>query len=311
MKGRARPFPLHLALPFGDGESFPAENPPPSFRWRTKLSLSVPFFIPSRPAPMSLDLSRLELLSGPEALERLRKSAFLVCGLGGVGSWAAEALCRCGVGTLGLVDFDCIQPSNLNRQLPALHSTLGTPKCQAMARRLLDINPDLTLLPYPLRLTPENLPALLQERPWTGILDAIDERTAKIALLEECARQGLPVVTSLGAANSTRPEDLEVTTLDKTSGSPLAKLVRKALRKRGLPTGLPCVASRELPILCQATPEAEGQRRPMGSLVTVTATAGFLCADALLRPLLKWEERPRRGTPPPHPRAKEPPPAFF
>ena len=90
-------------------------------------------------------------------MERLRKSAFLVCGLGGVGSWAAEALCRCGVGTLGLVDFDCIQPSNLNRQLPALHSTLGTPKCQAMARRLLDINPDLTLLPYPLRLTPENL----------------------------------------------------------------------------------------------------------------------------------------------------------
>ncbi len=244
---------------------------------------------------MALDTSRLELLAGPEAMERLRKSAFLVCGLGGVGSWAAEALCRCGVGTLGLVDFDRIHASNLNRQLPALHSTLGERKCQAMARRLLDIHPQLTLELHPWKLTPENLPPLLESRPWTGVLDAIDDRNAKIALLEECVRRGIPVVSSLGAANCTHPGEMTLTTLDKTSGSPLARLVRKALRKRGVSTKIPCVSTRELPILCQSTPEKPGERRPMGSLVTVTATAGFLCADALLQPLLPWDTRPRRG----------------
>ncbi|MGN0866213.1 MAG: ThiF family adenylyltransferase [Oligosphaeraceae bacterium] len=244
---------------------------------------------------MALDTSRLELLAGPEAMERLRGSAFLVCGLGGVGSWAAEALCRCGVGTLGIADFDQIHPSNLNRQLPALHSTLGQTKCEAMARRLRDIHPRLTLDVHPRKLTPETLPALLESRPWTGVLDAIDDRETKIALLEECVRRNIPVVSSLGAANCTRPEDMTLTTLEHTSGSPLARLVRKALRRRGVSTQIPCVATRELPILCQSTPETPGERRPMGSLVTVTATAGFLCADALLRPLLKWEERPRRG----------------
>ncbi len=247
---------------------------------------------------MALDTSRLELLAGPEAMERLRQSAFLVCGLGGVGSWAAEALCRCGVGRLGILDFDQIHPSNLNRQLPALHSTLEMTKCQAMAQRLLDINPQLILETYPWKLTPENLPGLLESHPWTGVLDAIDDRDTKIALLEECVRRNIPVVSSLGAANCTRPEEMTLTTLEETSGSPLARLVRKNLRKRGVSTRIPCVSTRELPILCQSTPENPGERRPMGSLVTVTATAGFLCADALMRPLLNWEERPRRGTTP-------------
>lgn len=244
---------------------------------------------------MALDLSRLGLLVGEEALARLSQTRILVCGLGGVGSWAAEALCRCGVGTLGLADFDEVHSSNLNRQLPALHSTLGRPKTAVVAERLRDVNPGGRLVELPGRLTPGNIPALLANRAWSAVLDAVDDRAAKLALLKECRSRGIPVVTSLGAANLTDPAQLEITTLEKTSGSPLARILRKTLRREGVPLDIPCVASRELPLLCQAEAEAPGERRPMGSLVTVTATAGLLCAHALLEPLLEMHKRPRRG----------------
>ncbi len=244
---------------------------------------------------MALDLSRLGLMVGEEALARLSQARILVCGLGGVGSWAAEALCRCGVGTLGLADFDEVHASNLNRQLPALHSTLGCPKTAAVAGRLRDINPTVALAEFPARLTPENIPALLEERPWSAVLDAVDDRAAKLSLLKECRSRKIPVVTSLGAANLTDPTQLEITTLEKTSGSPLARILRKTLRRENVPLDFPCVASRELPLLCQAEAENPGERRPMGSLVTVTAIAGLLCAHALLRPLLELDQRPRRG----------------
>ncbi|MCQ2403724.1 MAG: tRNA threonylcarbamoyladenosine dehydratase [Lentisphaeria bacterium] len=242
-----------------------------------------------------MDLSRLALLAGDDALARMHYADFLVCGLGGVGAWAAEALARSGAGSLTLVDYDLVQPSNLNRQLLALQSTLGRPKVQVLAERLKDINPEIQLTLKQLRLSPENIPALLGERHWTGVLDAIDERQAKLALLEECVQRNLRVVSSLGAANMTRPTGLEVTELSQTSGSPLARIIRKTLRKQGIEKGILCVASKELPILCEGKAETEGERRPMGSIVTVTATAGFLCANALMAPLLQLETRPRKG----------------
>lgn len=244
---------------------------------------------------MGLDLSRLELLAGQEAIERMKNASFLLCGLGGVGGWTAEALARCGAGHITLVDFDRVQPSNANRQIAALQSTLGAPKVNVIADRLRDINPDIDLECRCIRLAPDNIPALLQERKWDGVLDAIDERTAKIPLLAECVNLRLNVVSSLGAANMTQPGKLEITTLDKTSGSPLARIIRKTLRRMGISDGITCVASTELPLLCDSTPEAPGERRPMGAIVTVTATAGFLCADALMAPILRFSERPRRG----------------
>lgn len=242
-----------------------------------------------------MDLSRLELLAGEEALAGMRGASFLLCGLGGVGSWAAEALARCGAGHLALVDFDCIQPSNLNRQLPALATTIGEPKAEILARRLKAINPDIQVTVHKTRLAPDNIPAYLEMKAWTGVLDAIDERAAKLELLSQCVKRGLRVVSCLGAANLTYPEQLEITDIASSSGSPLARIMRKTLRKQGIEGGIVCVTSRELPILCDSTAETPSERRPMGSIVTVTATAGLLCAHALMAPILQLDSRPRRG----------------
>ena len=245
-------------------------------------------------------LSRLELLIGEEATMRLQGSSFLVCGLGGVGSWAAEALARSGVGHLMLADFDMVKASNLNRQLVALHSTIGKLKAEALGERLRDINPALRLELFTERLTPENIPSLLEKHRWDGVLDAIDERPAKLALLQNCVERAIPVVSSMGAANKLSPDHVTVADIAQTSGCPFAKLVRKELRRRGVATGVTCVYSPELPVETstaetEALREAPGAKRPLGSLVTVTATFGLRCAHALLENLAKFSERPHRG----------------
>ena len=246
-------------------------------------------------------LSRLSLLLGEEAVLRLKQSAFLVCGLGGVGSWAVEALARSGVGALTLVDFDIVKESNLNRQLVALHSTIGRPKAEVMAERLHDLRPDLQLEVVTERLTPENIDTVLNRKEhWDGVLDAIDERPAKLALLEACVRRGIPVVSSMGAANKLSADHITVADISKTSGCPFAKLVRKELRRRGVTQGVTCVYSPELPV--EVSPEAGEElreapeaKRPLGSIVTVTAIFGMRCAQVLLEPLMDSASRPHRG----------------
>ena len=247
-------------------------------------------------------LSRLSLLLGEDAVGRLRQSAFLVCGLGGVGSWAAEALARSGVGALTLADFDTVKKSNLNRQLVALNSTVGRLKAEVMAERLRDIRPDLEIELVTERLSPENIAALLDRRGlWNGVLDAIDERPAKLALLEACVRRGIPVVSSMGAANKLSPEHITVADISETAGCPFAKLVRKELRRRGVATGVTCVYSPELPVetidetAVEELREAPGAKRPLGSIVTVTAIFGLRCAQALMEPLVDSAGRTHRG----------------
>ncbi|MBQ6474169.1 MAG: tRNA threonylcarbamoyladenosine dehydratase [Victivallales bacterium] len=246
-------------------------------------------------------LSRLSLLLGEDAVGRLRQSAFLVCGLGGVGSWAAEALARSGVGALMLADFDTVKESNLNRQLVALNSTVGRLKAEVMAERLRDIRPDLEIELVTERLAPENIAALLDRRPhWDGVLDAIDERPAKLALLEACVRRGIPVVSSMGAANKLSPDHITVADISKTAGCPFAKLVRKELRRRGVAHGVTCVYSPELPVettdeAVESLREAPGAKRPLGSIVTVTAIFGLRCAQALMEPLMDSAGRAHRG----------------
>ncbi|MBR6471192.1 MAG: tRNA threonylcarbamoyladenosine dehydratase [Victivallales bacterium] len=248
-------------------------------------------------------LSRLELLLGGGAVARLAQSAFLVCGLGGVGSWAAEALGRSGVGALALADFDTVKESNLNRQLVALRSTVGRLKAEVMAERLLDIQPRLEVEVVTERLTPENVITLLERRPhWDGVLDAIDERSAKLALLEACVKRGIPVVSSMGAANKISPEQITVADLSKTSGCPFAKLIRKEMRRRGITHGITCVYSPELPVespgdaeAAETLREAPGAKRPLGSMVTVTAIFGMRCAQTLLENVTGSRGLPHRG----------------
>lgn len=241
-------------------------------------------------------LGRQQLLTGMAATRRLAGAAVLLCGLGGVGGWAAEALARSGVGHLTLVDFDCVKPSNLNRQPAALHSTLGRSKCAVMAERLRDIAPDCEIETQELRLTPDNIPGLLTERPWSAVADCIDDRTAKLSLLESCVRCGLTAVSSMGAAGKVHPECITTADISRTDGCPVARLMRKTLRQRGIAGGVTCVYSPEMPVLYPRPPAgSEGEKRPLGSIVTVTAAFGLRVADAILRPLLELDQLPHRG----------------
>ncbi len=248
---------------------------------------------------MQEEFSRLELLLGAGALRRLQDAHVLLLGVGGVGSWAAEALARTAIGHLTLVDFDTVKASNINRQLPALHSTLGRPKVEVVAQRLLDINPQLDLTALNLHLTPDNLPDLLLQRPWSHVIDAIDERAAKVAALALCVQHGIPVVSSMGAARKTSSDGIAVVDIAQTSGCHLARLVRKALRRLGVTTGIPVVFSPALSDepQAEATPETPGERRPMGTIAFLPAIFGIKCAEHAVSAILNPKPHPHKGTP--------------
>lgn len=246
-------------------------------------------------------LARLHLLVGPEAAARLQQSHVLLCGVGGVGSWAAEALIRAGVGHLCMVDFDTIRPSNLNRQLHALHSTLGQPKVEAMGARLRDINPAAEIEERRLRLTPRLCPELLHERAWTHVIDAIDERPAKIALLSGCLAADIPVISSMGSANKLLSGLIRVGDISETSGCPVAQYLRKQLRRQGIERGLTVVYSPELPVrlsdadLAARSPEQAGEKRPLGTISYLPALFGLRCAAAAVEQIISAAAYGRRG----------------
>lgn len=247
---------------------------------------------------MSEAFSRLELLLGASALQRLQCARLLVLGVGGVGSWAAEALARTAVGHLTIVDFDTVKTSNINRQLPALHSTVGRPKIEVMAERLLDINSRLDLVALPTHLTPDNLPEVLAQRPWDFVIDAIDERHAKVAALALCVQQGIPVISSMGAACKATSDHIGIVDISETSGCHLARLVRKALRRVGITTGIPVVFSPELPGAPAAVPEPEtpGERRPLGTIAFLPAMFGLKCAEYAVSQILNPPQASTRSS---------------
>lgn len=231
--------------------------------------------------------SRLQLLIGDDGLRRLQSARILLLGVGGVGSWTAETLVRSGIGHLTIVDYDIVKASNLNRQLLALHSTLGRPKTAVMGERLLDINPQLDLEALDLRLTPENIIPLLDSRPWNYVIDAIDERPPKTAALIHCLRQHIPVISSMGAASKRSSEGIAVVDISETSGCHLARLVRKALHREGIESGLPVVFSPALPEhALAAEPDAPGERRPLGTIAYLPAMFGLKCAEHVISALL-------------------------
>lgn len=232
--------------------------------------------------------ARLKLLLGADALQRLQQARVLVLGVGGVGSWAAETLVRSAVGHLTIVDFDMVKASNINRQLLALHSTIGQPKVDAMAQRLLDINPDLKLDTLNRRLTADNVPELLDSQPWSYVIDAIDERPPKVAAIVHCLKNNIPVVSSMGAANKLTTDGIQVLDISKTSGCHLARLVRKALHRQGLSEGLPVVCSTALPVETDSTePEAPGEKRPLGTIAFLPASFGLKCAEVAIQHILQ------------------------
>jgi tRNA A37 threonylcarbamoyladenosine dehydratase len=188
--------------------------------------------------------SRTELLIGQEGLDRLRSSRVMICGIGGVGSYAAEALGRAGVGQITLVDFDDICLTNVNRQIHALSSTVGLPKVAAMAARLRDINPQAEIIPFKGFFSHENAEQLLSSRP-DYVLDAIDHFTAKASLITICREHGIPVISSMGAANKLDPTKIHVADIAETRNCRMARSMRKILRKAGIESGVKVVYSLE------------------------------------------------------------------
>ncbi|MCL1952674.1 MAG: tRNA threonylcarbamoyladenosine dehydratase [Oscillospiraceae bacterium] len=218
--------------------------------------------------------SRTELLLGPAALEALAAARVAVFGLGGVGGHAAEALARSGVGALGLVDGDTVSESNLNRQVVALHSTLGQPKADVMAARVRDINPACDVTPHVVFFDAATAPQFDFAR-YDYVLDCIDTVTSKLLLVELCRAAGTRIISCMGAGNKLDPSQFEITDIYKTSVCPLARKMRRELRARGIPA-LKVVYSKE---------EPASHSRPPGSVSFVPSVAGLMMAGEVVREL--------------------------
>lgn len=229
-------------------------------------------------------LSRTELLLGREGLRRLARARVVVAGIGGVGSFAAEALARSGVGHLTLIDDDVIAPSNVNRQIHATAGTLGQAKTSVMEARIRDINPEAGVKAVRAFLLPENIPEILAE-PCDYIVDAVDTVSAKIALAVEAQRRGIPIISCMGAGNKLDPTRFAVADLYSTSVCPLCRVMRRALRGRGV-DALEVVYSTEEPRAPLFQPQEDGphtKRQIPGSVAFVPSVAGLIAAGVVVR----------------------------
>lgn len=230
---------------------------------------------------------RAEILIGEAGLARLAGKHVFLAGLGGVGSWCAEALARAGVGRLTLVDMDVVAVSNINRQLPALLSTVGRKKAEVMAERIRDIHPDCQLTVLTDFLTPDNIPALLPADA-DYVVDCIDSLNCKVALIVEARARGLPVAASMGAGNKLDVTRVKVSDIADTEIDPLARVVRKRLRKRGVDRGVLVVWSDE-PGRPPRPPEAvtQGRARAVnGTIAYLPPLFGLMLAGAVIQRLL-------------------------
>lgn len=239
--------------------------------------------------------SRTRILIGDDPMLRLQKARVAVFGIGGVGSYCAEALARAGIGTLHLYDDDTVSESNLNRQLVALHSTLGRSKAAVMAQRVLDINPTCQVMAIPLFYLPENADQVDLSQ-YDYVVDAIDTVTAKLDLAARCSALQVNIISVMGSGNKYDPTAFRITDISKTEGCPLARVMRKELRRRGI-HHLKVVYSSELAhtpteeIVPPEAPEQSGRpestarKATPGSLSFVPAAAGLVAASAVIRDL--------------------------
>ena len=235
---------------------------------------------------MEEQFSRSTMLLGEAAAEKLKNSHVAVLGLGGVGSWCAEALCRTGVGELTLADQDTVSVSNLNRQAGALWSTVGMKKCRAMEKRLADLNPNCVIHPLSLRYEPET-----REKFFAGtydyIVDAIDLVSCKLDLIQTALERGIPIISALGTGNKLDSTQLTVADISKTQGCPLARIIRKELRHRNILHHKVVYSPEEACEALGTTDEAPppGRRSIPASVIWVPAAAGLLLAAEVIKDL--------------------------
>ena len=232
------------------------------------------------------------MLLGPESFQRLSESHVAVVGLGAVGGYALEAMARSGIGRLTAIDFDTIQPTNINRQILAMESTIGRPKVAAAADRIRDINPSCQIEPLELFIDDITVEEIFSRSP-DVIIDAIDSMNPKVQLLRACYLSGIPTFSSMGAALRTDPLAIRVGDLSESNHCPLAKRIRKRLRKDNIISGITCVYSTERvdfdyrqeiePAHIETGMDRGRKRNTLGSLPTITAIFGLVLANEVIR----------------------------
>ncbi|MBK1894941.1 tRNA threonylcarbamoyladenosine dehydratase [Chryseobacterium paridis] len=234
-------------------------------------------------------LERTELLIKEEGLEKLNKAKVLVVGLGGVGSFAAEFLARAGVGSMTIVDGDTVDITNVNRQLPALHSTVGKHKVDVVADRLLDINPGLNLIKINEFLNPDRMDEILDSENFDYVLDCIDSVTPKVYLMIAARKRKVKIVSSMGAGGKIDPSKVLVRDISKTQNCFLAKQVRKRLKKEKIDKGIRCVFSNELQNeeSLKLTDGANYKRSFYGTISYIPAIFGLYAAAEVINYLVK------------------------
>ncbi len=223
------------------------------------------------------ELIRTENLIGKENVEKIKNSKVAVFGIGGVGSFSAEALARCGVGEIMLIDSDVVSESNINRQLIALHSTVGKYKVDVMKDRILDINPDCRVIAEKVFYDKDSS---LNLEGYDYIIDAIDTVTSKLILIENAKKQGIPIISSMGTGNKLCPEMFEISDIYKTTVCPLARVMRRELKSRGIDK-LKVLYSKEEP-----KNVSEDKRTP-ASISFVPSVAGLMIAGEVIKDIIK------------------------
>lgn len=230
---------------------------------------------------------RTQMLLGEEGLRKLQESRVAVVGVGGVGGYAAEMLVRAGVGHIALIDSDDVSETNINRQIIALHSTVGHSKCEVMRERMLDINPALDVTVVPQFIEEANVAPLLDPLGVDYVVDAIDTLSPKIALIQYCLAHGVKLVSSMGAGAKMDATTLRIADISKTCQCPLAHALRKRLHRLGIDTGFQAVFSYEKPhresIVAE---ESRNKVSQVGSISYIPAAFGCACAQAMIAEIL-------------------------
>ena len=230
---------------------------------------------------------RTRLLLGEEKMERLQQAHVLVVGLGGVGAYAAEMICRAGVGRMTIVDADTVQPTNINRQLPALHSTMGREKAEVLAARFKDINPDIQLTVLPVFLKDDNIPELLDAARYDFIVDAIDTLAPKCYLIAQALKRHIKIVSSMGAGAKSDITQIRFADIWDTYHCGLSKAVRKRLQKLGIKRKLPVVFSTEQadPKAVLLTEDEQNKKSTCGTVSYMPAVFGCYLAEYVIKRL--------------------------
>ncbi|OQY41614.1 MAG: tRNA cyclic N6-threonylcarbamoyladenosine(37) synthase TcdA [Fusobacteriia bacterium 4572_74] len=230
--------------------------------------------------------SRQSLLIGEGKTKKLINYSVIVFGLGGVGGFAIESLSRAGIGTITLVDFDTVDITNLNRQLIATHSTVGKEKTKLFRDRILDINPNAIVNIHNLRVTPENARSLFDHMKYDYIVDAIDTVSAKLTLIEISKERKIPIISSMGFGNKLDPTTIQIADISKTSVCPLARAIRKELKKRRIKK-IKTVFSTEIAIKPKNLDGSKEKAVNVGSISFVPSVAGLIIAGEVIKDLIK------------------------